>query len=161
MAEKYPNYGGYVYTLNNPINFIAPDGREVVPYYVASLDRSGKAVYQRGLGTKNFDGAMRDFIGTSFGNNFISQFANKGQKVFGYTATSDGKYSNHTLNVNLKEPSERGAFMTAEGSFTVTENKKGSLDFTVYVNDNGMGKNALGEIIAHEMALHGDGFTWR
>ena len=29
LAEKYPNYGGYIYTLNNPIMFIDPDGREV------------------------------------------------------------------------------------------------------------------------------------
>ena len=29
LAEKYRNVGGYVYTLNNPIMFIDPDGREV------------------------------------------------------------------------------------------------------------------------------------
>ncbi|WP_372474891.1 RHS repeat-associated core domain-containing protein [Capnocytophaga sp. ARDL2] len=29
MAEEYRNIGGYVYTANNPINFIDPDGREI------------------------------------------------------------------------------------------------------------------------------------
>ncbi|WP_372473448.1 RHS repeat domain-containing protein [Capnocytophaga sp. ARDL2] len=29
LAEKYRNIGGYVYTANNPINFIDPDGEEV------------------------------------------------------------------------------------------------------------------------------------
>ncbi|RRJ91566.1 RHS repeat-associated core domain-containing protein [Paenimyroides tangerinum] len=30
LAEKYPNIGGYVYVANNPINFIDPDGREII-----------------------------------------------------------------------------------------------------------------------------------
>src|SRR5690606_21130291 len=30
LAEKYPNYGGYIYTLNNPIMFVDPDGRSPI-----------------------------------------------------------------------------------------------------------------------------------
>ena len=30
LAEKYPNIGNYVYVANNPINFIDPDGREII-----------------------------------------------------------------------------------------------------------------------------------
>lgn len=29
LAEKYPNYSPYVYCMNNPVNFIDPDGRWV------------------------------------------------------------------------------------------------------------------------------------
>ena len=30
LAEKYPNLGAYVYCLNNPINVIDPDGRDII-----------------------------------------------------------------------------------------------------------------------------------
>lgn len=33
LAEKYPNVSPYVYCLNNPINAIDPDGRDVIPVH--------------------------------------------------------------------------------------------------------------------------------
>jgi len=30
LAKKYPNIGGYVYCVNNPINIIDPDGRDII-----------------------------------------------------------------------------------------------------------------------------------
>ena len=32
LAEKFPSVSPYVYTLNNPINLIDPDGREPIKY---------------------------------------------------------------------------------------------------------------------------------
>jgi RHS repeat-associated protein len=54
LAEKYPNVGGYVYCINNPIRVIDPDGREIVIVgdeqyqatikdYLNQLSASGKA----------------------------------------------------------------------------------------------------------------------
>jgi len=33
MAEKYPDFGGYIYTFNNPVRFIDPDGNDPKPVY--------------------------------------------------------------------------------------------------------------------------------
>lgn len=44
LAEKYRNIGGYVYCINNPINIIDPDGRDIIvlshgPRSKTSIDR--------------------------------------------------------------------------------------------------------------------------
>jgi RHS repeat-associated protein len=33
LVEKYPNMGGYVYCANNPVKFIDPDGKVIVPVH--------------------------------------------------------------------------------------------------------------------------------
>ena len=33
MAEKYPDFGGYIYAFNNPVRFIDPDGSDPKPVY--------------------------------------------------------------------------------------------------------------------------------
>jgi len=38
LAEKYPSYSSYNYTLNNPINLVDPDGRAPCPPGVNCLD---------------------------------------------------------------------------------------------------------------------------
>ncbi|MFP5471988.1 MAG: RHS repeat domain-containing protein, partial [Bacteroidia bacterium] len=30
LADKYPNMTGYVYTANNPVNYIDPDGQKII-----------------------------------------------------------------------------------------------------------------------------------
>ena len=41
LAEKYPNVGGYVYCVENPINAIDPDGKRVYFVAGAGLDTKG------------------------------------------------------------------------------------------------------------------------
>ncbi|UFH42349.1 RHS repeat-associated core domain-containing protein [Flavobacterium cupriresistens] len=157
LAEKYAGVSSYAYVLNNPIIFIDPDGRDVLPWYVRSVLPNGTGKFEYQLSTRHLINAMKDFMKTSYGGNFISQFMKKNQNAYGYTAKNDGKYSKHDLNivnVNIENAKDKGAYMTAEGSFDVIEKSKGVLSFTMYINEAG-DKAGNGETIAHEAGLHG------
>jgi len=39
LAEEFPNYGGYNYTLNNPINFVDTDGRYPRPLLIFNSEK--------------------------------------------------------------------------------------------------------------------------
>lgn len=38
LAEKYPGINPYVYVANNPVNFVDPDGRKIVPTGMSKTD---------------------------------------------------------------------------------------------------------------------------
>src|SRR5690606_31146250 len=42
LAEKYPSISSYAYVANNPIIYIDPDGKEIIPYLYKSTDSRGK-----------------------------------------------------------------------------------------------------------------------
>ncbi|KGO87064.1 hypothetical protein Q765_07580 [Flavobacterium rivuli WB 3.3-2 = DSM 21788] len=157
LMEKYPNVNPYVYCVQNPINLIDPDGRDFITYlvYFVGLRKVAKLGFSGGT----FNNAMRKFMGTSHGKNFVSQFMGKGDKAFGYTADSDGKYSDYKMLVfenAAKDGGERGAIMgtVAEAWFSARVND-GKLEFTMVI-DGLYSEEKLVETIGHELLVHGD-----
>ncbi|MBW3520473.1 RHS repeat-associated core domain-containing protein, partial [Flavobacterium sp. NKUCC04_CG] len=88
LAEKYPNYGGYIYVMNNPINAIDPDGREVV--FVVG-------------------GTRYNFNGTNLTNN-------KGQIVNVKASSHAGRILNAYISLSKLDPHFKGQIKTLVGS---------------------------------------------
>jgi hypothetical protein len=81
LAEKYSEISPYVYTLNNPLKYIDPNGNDVVPAI---------------KGEKHAE-ALKRFLTTKEGYNFIAQYARSGQKILGYEFKSDGEFVDRNL----------------------------------------------------------------
>ena len=159
LAEKYPSWNPYNYTLQNPVNFIDPDGRDVIPWLLTTTKEFTSRIGQnlRNKSTRNFVSAMNDFSRTKYGTSFLKNFMKKGQNVYGFAAKENGKFSD--FNINIVEVRltgvEKGAVMgSSEGMVFPPFSEKGELSFTVYV-DGDMSKHSLGEVLAHELAGHG------
>jgi RHS repeat-associated protein len=88
FSEKYYDVNPYQYCVNNPIRFIDIKGDSI------SVNKSV---------TKNWElnYAFTLFAGTKAGRKFLSQFAHKGQTIFGQTFNESGKYDTAGLNLNF------------------------------------------------------------
>src|SRR5690554_789502 len=108
LAEKYPNYTPYNYTLNNPINLIDPDGREPIKPYVGTV------------------------------GNFVSLLNNSPSKVGAYTGTKAHNYMLSLGNTkwNWKQmrplPTQTGYFNMKKGRYIYTT-KGGWVDMTHFM----------------------------
>ncbi|KIA82456.1 hypothetical protein OA85_16460 [Flavobacterium sp. AED] len=106
FSEKYYDVNPYQYCVNNPIRFIDIKGDSI------SIDRS---ITQNWALNKT----MTLFAGTKAGRKFLSQFASKGQTVFGQTFDKDGKYDKAGLNLEfttMREDDENGTPANGETS---------------------------------------------
>ena len=63
LAEKYVTAGGYIYTLENPINLVDPDGNKVIPKLYVNDSKKPVSYYRS---PKNFSKAMKAFAKTMF-----------------------------------------------------------------------------------------------
>lgn len=157
LCEKYYWISPYAYVANNPLKYIDPDGRKIIPVNVTHRSGSGKPLGESGLSRKT-NAAMTDIMKTSEGRAFFGQFAEKGQTLGGYTFTENGKYSDTNLTIyDYSWSKETGNQIpsSVEGVLNVSEGKDGKMAATLKISSSSMNQNEIGETLTHETQLHG------
>jgi RHS repeat-associated protein len=142
FAEKYYSINPYQYAANNPILFVDINGDSIAA----------------GILTADQAKAMELFAKTKQGKKFLSNYAKKGQTVFGVTFDKQGKYDKEGINIG---------YTTAEGltgsNTDVKKNSQGGIDITVEIAKEGFGFSTKGlnlvKSIAHESFIHGNMYT--
>lgn len=155
LAEQYYSISPYAYCAGNLINCFDPDGRVILPYILRTLTINGAANREEYRSYNTTISAMTTFAKTSFGNEFIASFLDKGTTQYG--VKGNGQYSDCTFSirqVNFENASAQGSFMPDDGEVKFREidgrlNITMSLDMKRY--DNTL---KLVELITHELALH-------
>lgn len=156
LCEKFYSISPYVYCVNNPVNAIDPDGKEVLPVLFEKLDQRGNAYGTPYRSSSKFVKAMTKFANTTYGNQFVSSFLPRGRKQYG--VKGNGQYANYVFRIeefNFSDPNEQFVTMgNVRGRFKVQE-VNGKLNIIMSLDVAGQSENELIETITHELALHG------
>ncbi|NJN28039.1 MAG: RHS repeat-associated core domain-containing protein [Cyclobacteriaceae bacterium] len=156
LAEEYHDVGPYLYSMNNPVRFVDPDGNQV---WDMTTDKAHKS-------------AMVRFASTEQGKRFLAQYAKAGDVIGGIKFERDGKYSHQNVafyssstlpkkysgitRLFLRtEQSQRGLELGHVGKGTVKDNLGGldKLAFSVDIR-NGLTEDQALETIGHESFIH-------
>ncbi|NBL63680.1 hypothetical protein GV828_00540 [Flavobacterium sp. NST-5] len=156
LAEKYPSWNPYNYCMQNPVNLVDPDGRDVVPWHISKRKHATK-----GYHAYSFLQAMKEFTKTSYGGGFIKEFLKKDQSIYGVEAQKNGKFSDAILNVydvKIKNLQEQTVFMGGIGAEGITRfsiNNEGKLVVDLFIDSHTSYSEQV-ETITHELAVHAE-----
>lgn len=155
LAEKYPGWSPYNYTLNNPVFWNDPDGmspEHIDPTAIYFSD------YKGNLNTPNLVESWEFFASTEIGINFLKDFAQAGQTIAGHTYDKDGKYHEKGINLVLGtgdctiERNKR-KLMAASG-LTDSVIRLGGIDITIDIENNSKNEFSNLATFLHEFFIH-------
>ena len=123
LAEKYPNIGGYVYCVGNPIKFVEPDGREKL--VVVGNHGDGPITDFKENGGYRYGEGRRYFL--QAGLNRAKEYKKKAGKEQVTMIVYEGQYSKDELNMYRTETEKSNInFMTVSDDADIADyvNKK-------------------------------------
>ncbi|MDN3672850.1 hypothetical protein QWY99_07275 [Flavobacterium branchiarum] len=86
LSEKMPNYGSYVYTFNNPINFVDPTGMIAEP--PTGVDANDGAIHTDSSGSWKYNKATTTWMGQNGAKDLGNTIALNNVNIKGYKKTS-------------------------------------------------------------------------
>jgi RHS repeat-associated protein len=145
LAEKYTDYSTYIYAINNPVFFIDPDGQRIDVSDILKLkkDENGKDI-QGEYENAELAEAFLIFANSEVGIEFLSQFAEAGQKIGNHLYEKSGdfheqsidiSFSSSPLNNTVSEDSDvRGS--RGKNAMTASSNNQNEMKIGVFINEN-------------------------
>jgi len=115
LAEKHPEYSSYVYTANNPVKFIDPDGKDWLINYVDKQGKQQEFVFNGGATVLPDNQFVRDFV-----NAYNYNVGNGGGQALQSIA------ENHNLLIDVQETkfqstTQQSSSMPNSGNYNVLE----------------------------------------
>lgn len=157
LAEKYVTAGGYIYTLENPINLVDPDGNKVIPKLYVNDSKKPVSYYRS---PKNFSKAMKAFAKTTYGKKVLADFTEKGKTIFG--VKGNGKYAKFDLVLDEEAFTDQqirtAKFLDNDGSWIaaqtqMSKDQDGKPQFTI-IFDLSYSSDELTGTVTHEFSVH-------